>query len=470
MSDRGRRCCGLLGLMISLLAASGCHQTDPVRTGQWLPLTPDVPDPGLIGVWEDPVRGHLVAFSEGETLVFHRNNHSCIADSGVVPGFSLYRLGRGGDRLELAHYDYRAYPHLLAAPSVLHRSELPPLVAAGGAEPGDVFGMIWRALDRWYAGFERRGVDWAAARAAFEPRARSVETNEDLFGVLSEMTAMLGDGHVNVRLGELSANAGRPRLRARLAEAWKASGSELAEGEFVARWHRDAVDSVYAVLDEGSLRSGLAGALEWGVIGAPGGDVGYLRINRFGRFTDEPVSRPEQIDLVMVAMHSALADLGDTRSLIVDVSMNGGGNDAAALTFASFFTDARRTAFTYEYNRGPAQTVELVPAGVTYDRPVFVLTSEVTASAAEAFVLAMRSIPHVTHTGERTRGDISSLLPKPFPNGFLVTIAYQRVLDAEGRWFEGVGIPPEFAAPVFPADRLYGGPGRAIRWIADGVN
>ncbi|MEO1512873.1 MAG: S41 family peptidase [Planctomycetota bacterium] len=237
----------------------------------------------------------------------------------------------------------------------------------------------------------------------------------------------------------------------------------MTEGAFVSAWHREVSGSVHDVLDPGSLRSAAAGALEWGKIGST---TGYLRVNRFGGFTSEPSPRSQQIDALHAALADALDDLAETRVLVLDVALNGGGNDAAAMTIASYFADRARDAVIYDYAHDTPRATRLVPADSVYERPIFLLTSEVTASAAEAFVLAMRSLPHVTHVGERTRGGISSLLPKPFPGGFLVTISYERVLDAEGHEFEGVGIPPDVPIALFPDSDLHGGFATALRSLA----
>jgi carboxyl-terminal processing protease len=80
----------------------------------------------------------------------------------------------------------------------------------------------------------------------------------------------------------------------------------------------------------------------------------------------------------------------------------------------------------------------------------------------------MRAFPHVTQVGGRTRGGLSSLLPKPFPNGFLVTLSYQRVLDADGTLFEGIGIPADRPLELFPDGDLRGGFASALSVLAEG--
>lgn len=53
-------------------------------------------------------------------------------------------------------------------------------------------------------------------------------------------------------------------------------------------------------------------------------------------------------------------------------------------------------------------------------RPVFVLTSDVTVSAAGTLLLSLRALPNVTHLGATTRGALSDVLTKPLLNGWEV--------------------------------------------------
>ncbi|MEM8963192.1 MAG: S41 family peptidase, partial [Acidobacteriota bacterium] len=185
--------------------------------------------------------------------------------------------------------------------------------------------------------------------------------------------------------------------------------------------------------------------------------VGYVRINRFSRFMDGNQPRPVQYDALDAALAEMRGDFSAVSRIIVDVAMNGGGSDAAAQIVASYFADRRRPVLRYEVEGAPTREIVVSPRADGERRPILLLTSEVTASAAESFVLMMRAFPHVTQVGGATRGGLSSLLPKPFPNGFRVTFSYQRVLDAEGNLFEGMGVPPERPVELFPDTDVHGG-------------
>jgi C-terminal processing protease CtpA/Prc len=250
--------------------------------------------------------------------------------------------------------------------------------------------------------------------------------------------------------------------------AWRREGAQGTSSDYVAAWHREVVGSVPPLLAAGSRREGAAGALEWGRIGD---SVAYVRIHRFGGFTRENAPRPVQLDSLRTALDRMLVDIAGAKAAIVDVAMNGGGHRAAEILVARRFADRERAALTTLVRGGAAQTTTLrpeAPAGARpFTRPVVLLTSEITASAAEEFVLLMRALPHVTHVGERTRGILSDMLPKPLPGGLTVTLSHQTVRDAEGRLFEATGIPPEEALTLFPRGREAAGFADAVRGVAD---
>lgn len=425
------------------------------------------PPPPLYGIWRNDRTGHMLRISASGYEIFHILDDHCLRDAGVVPPYALYRLSETGQRLELPYFDYRGDPQLLQnAPDFRRWKKAPRSCFTAEAAPVDrlaLFDIFWRSFDRHYAFFAERGVDWHAQRRLYRPQAARAADDDALFDIFVEMLRPLKDGHVNLSHGKRHFNAGRPQLRTRLAAAWKRSDSALSEQAFVGEWSRTVQQSVEALFDPGTYRIDADGALQWGRID---GKTGYIRVNRFHGFDQQAETRAAELATLKKILRRMDADLRGTQRLIVDVAHNGGGHDAAAMLVTRFFMDRPRDVLRYAVPGTPVQPVRLAPLGQAETRPILLVTSEITASAAEAFVLMMRALPHVTHVGEPTRGGLSSLLPKPLPRGFRITLAYQRVLDAKGRLFEARGIPPDRRVKLFPEDDLFGGYARAIGRLA----
>ncbi len=454
-------------MIIALKGLPGCSHSEQA-TEYWMPINAENIDSRIEGVWENIDLGHVIQFDPNGYTVIHHLDDYCVSDPGVVPSYALFAFGAEPDELLLQYFDYRDNSMLLQKPLAFRRvSEIPLCITSlpkfERVSPSQIFDLLWRSFDRYYAFFNERQIDWNALREEYRPKASKSKNEDELFVILSKMLSSLEDSHVNLYLKDRSFNAGGGQLRARLGDIWENGHFKISEREFVSDWHRRVNESVYDVLDPGSLKSGAAGALEWGTIGKT---VGYLRINRFGGFTQKSVSRPKQYVVLQQALDEMIRDLADTKRVVVDVSLNGGGSDAAALLVASRFTDTPRRVVGYQVPGGPVQWLHISPAKSVYPGAIYLLTSEVTASAAESFVLMMRAFPRITHVGQSTRGGLSSLLPKPLPNDFLVTIAYQKVLDAEGRLYEVVGIPPQRPIELFPSDNLYLKFGEVLRQLA----
>ena len=212
----------------------------------------------------------------------------------------------------------------------------------------------------------------------------------------------------------------------------------------------------------GQVKTAADGRVEWGQAGC----VGYLALSSMGGFSEGALTA--EIDSAHAVMNRALADLADTDALIVDVALNPGGYDAVALAFAAHFAAEPTFVLTKHAHGAEAETKQafrVLPAAPRYAKPVYVLTSDVTVSAAEVFILAMRAFPQVTHAGAPTRGSLSDQLARPLPNGWTLTLSNEVYLDRNGVAWEGRGIPPDVPLPMFAAG--LDGHAAAIRALVD---
>ncbi len=143
--------------------------------------------------------------------------------------------------------------------------------------------------------------------------------------------------------------------------------------------------------------------------------------------------------------------LAHTDSLIIDLRKNGGGDADTVTLLASYLLD-QRTHMTDIYERegditNQMWSSEVVP-GTRYGqtKPVYILTSKRTFSAAEDFSYAMKSLKRATIVGETTGGGAHpGGVARLHPN-FAMFIPSGRSIGAATKTnWEGVGVAPDMS-------------------------
>lgn len=317
------------------------------------------------------------------------------------------------------------------------------------------FEVLWHTFAEHYAFFELKGVDWEATYRAQRRRVGPDTSAEELFDVFVDMLRPLHDGHVELHTscGHFDASAVtalHDRLAAELDRADDARdvASYLAD---LREWLRDTIHEHY--LHDGLRHAGNR-YLEWGRLNE---ETGYLNIRAMAGLCGR-VGRPrEDVAAVDAAMVQVLDELGELERLAIDLRFNGGGYDTVALQLAGYLIDRKRHAFSKAARHGAGttgkQAVAVEARGeLRYGGELVVLTSELTASAAEVFVLAFLQHPRLTLVGEPTHGILSDAMERHLPNGWLVTLSNERYYAADGELYEHCGVPPHVELPFLDQD------------------
>lgn len=159
------------------------------------------------------------------------------------------------------------------------------------------------------------------------------------------------------------------------------------------------------------------------------------------------------------------------KAIIVDVSFNFGGYDAAGLTVASYFTRAEQEAYTaYKFQGGKlykGTTFSVLPASdYNFTKPVYLLTTDISRSAAESFALQMKTLPNVTTIGTNTLGILSNMLNKSIGE-FTLTISNEKYITPDGKTCEVTGVEPDVHMDVFTRENMFNGHRDAVRKLVD---
>jgi len=295
-------------------------------------------------------------------------------------------------------------------------------------DPQLSFDIFWHNFDEMYSSFDIRDVDWVAQYAEFEQRVTPETTTEELLTILCDMTRPFDDPHVNINYGETECMS-HPLpswLKDDNLDAVLDAVTEHVYGDDASTTANDLI--AYRVLD---------------------GNFGYVFVPGMGGFADTP---KDDLATIEAAMDEIVAAFSDVKGVVIDVRLNGGGEDGIGFAIADRFADKKRLAFSVQTRLGNGWTDKrdyfVEPQGpAQFTGPVVLLTSAASVSAAETFAMALRVLPHVTVMGEITAGGFSTMMYRNLPDGIEYTLPFERVFDSDGAVYEGIGIIPDVEVP-----------------------
>jgi hypothetical protein len=316
------------------------------------------------------------------------------------------------------------------------------------------FEVLWQTFDQHYAFFEERDVDWDAVYAEFRPKVTKDTSSRELGRLLDRMLEKLKDAHVGLVVDGDDVVSVASRLDLRLADECR-RGADCDIDDYVDDQYQAFGDIIKNVYLDDDVETGLNGRAWWGQIDD---DTGYFRISAMAGFVRGDYSAASDLAAVETALDAMLDDIGDLPTMIVDVRLNGGGHDTVAVAIANRFTEKRRVFGSkrayFDGSETAATDLVIEPAeGRRFEGEVAVLTSDITASAAEIFTMAMRAIPHATLVGAATEGILSDQLYRSLPNGWWFSLSNEIYLTQDGILFEKLGVAPDIEVPfLLPED------------------
>jgi hypothetical protein len=172
------------------------------------------------------------------------------------------------------------------------------------------------------------------------------------------------------------------------------------------------------------------------------GNVGYLELRTFepAMFSASPIN-------------AAMTLLKNTEALILDLRKNTGGNgEAVAYLLSHFFAEGDQRHLNNLLDRQGNLTYQSWTSNavaIHYTRPIYVLTSKRTFSAAEECAYDLQALKRATIVGEVTGGGANPGGFFPVGSGFVSFIPTgQSINPVTGANWEGAGVKPDVAIPA----------------------
>lgn len=327
-----------------------------------------------------------------------------------------------------------------------------------------LFSLYKETLEENYAFEKERQLNW---KAIFEEYKDSNFTEEKaLFESMGKIATLTKDQHTKVISQDGTSRQYRITPSALNVQRAFENQTQIKKlNEYFDLFFTTNTSNISDSLLMGVSQKILRKNIEWGKINDK---VGYINIFSFAGFLDSNFSRIQQIDSIKAHMNRIINSLQAVETIIVDISYNFGGFDASALTIAGYFTNEPFYAFTSQvYNNGEFHDEDKVivyPAEISFTKPVYLLMTDISRSAAEGFAMTMDALPNVTLVGTNTLGTLSGMLGKSIAD-YYTTYSNQRLVNSNGEYYEVKGVKPEIEIVVFPKDDVMNGHLNAVRKI-----
>ena len=302
-----------------------------------------------------------------------------------------------------------------------------------------VLSVVLDSFSDHYAFTEEKELDWKALKSQWLQRADNNTTPNELQRIIDEFLEYMRDGHAILIDGSLNRlsyysprkSASEKRLKEFLAENPAFSDISQVYRHIYEKWIKN-VESYFSTnkpaqyLEDNYLIAKLKGG------------ASYFRIESFDLHETHKV------------MQKVTPHFNRSKGVIIDLRDSSGGSDLVALQIMSYLIEKplRIGTKSFKVPTGMSEKKDIL-VSPTYVKPfignIVVITSHLTPSAAELFLIALKARNNVTFIGESSYGAFSDALIKALPKGWGITLSNEFYSDSEGQSYEFVGVHVEHA-------------------------
>lgn len=436
-------------------------------------------DNPFTGIWTSEAYGTSYRIQEDKVQIYQHDSRFCLledelSDVGASDLGSIFKVDAGGQSMTDPgmngvldfHAPATRYDRANTLPAVCEQPVATINQAGYRRDPERDSEIFWQTFNDYYLSFDLKQVDWNDIHQQSLAAVSSDSSDAELMEVFYQMITPLADSHVHITsetLGTASVD-GKPTMVERLINEY-AESHELTlplpidHLQGVNNYIEEQLTLYQAIIlsyadDDNQIHRAANDQLVWYMVD----NIAYLQINAMAGFSDNPEDNTAELTALEAGLDLVMEDIRDSDGLIVDVRGNNGGHDFLSMAIASRFVGGERFVFSkqarYGNERTPMSEVYIAPRGdLQYLKPVVLLTSNSTVSAAEVFTLMMRSLPQVTLIGESTQGALSDVLDRVLPNGFEFGLSNEFYYSTEDEWFEHTGIPADIEVPFFTVEQ-----------------
>ena len=433
--------------------------------------------PAVKGYWKSIGNGYILDATSDSILLYSYTKNFCYKEKNdYIEGLlnDKARFAKRNDTLSIYKADFGEKSTTLQIKHDYVRIDRLPEKYISFREMQNLstkklFNLFIETCEENYAFSRDRNLNWSFIKTEFESKISDSTTENELFQLLGQIVTRTKDHHTKIiaENGQTLQYGITPSAEI-VSEVFRNQSAVKNLNDYFNLFFNTNYKNISDSLLGGKGYKEANGKLEWGNLN---NNIGYISIYAFDGFVPKGFTRKQQMDSLNHHMEHIISALKDKEAIIVDISFNFGGFDAASLTLTSYFTDKPKLAYISQvYNNGSfydEAKVYIRPADkIVFTKPVYILMTDISRSQAEGFAMTMKANSNVTLVGTNTLGILSSMLGKSVGN-FYCTLSNQRQIVPNGKYYEVSGVEPDIKMTVFTKENIFGGHKEAVRKIVE---
>jgi Periplasmic protease len=307
--------------------------------------------------------------------------------------------------------------------------------------PSSNFDYLWNRVDREYAFFDVKNVDWDAVYSTYRPLIEDEMSDDSLFAVMAAMLNTLQDGHTN------------------LFAPFSISHSDSI---FYKKYGKSNIDKNLVMLNYLGSNMMTTGGFYHNTL--RNGEVGYVYYPSFSNETTDN-------NLIYI-----FDRYKNAKGIVFDIRQNGGGYIANLWILLRHFICDGRKLYETQIKAGPSHNdfspLETVHASKTQNfqawvKPFIILTDRGTYSASSFFSICSQAYDNMILVGDTTGGGLGLPNGGQIPNGWCYRFSITRNFALDGNNYEN-GVPPQFTV-LLDKDLVDNGIDNIIEFACDKI-
>lgn len=288
------------------------------------------------------------------------------------------------------------------------------------ATPTSTFDYLWNVVDRQYAMFDVKGVDWDAVYDSLRPRVYDSMSYDSLYAVCASMLRTLNDGHVN------------------LYTSYDVSRADSLYYRFYAE---DGVDMDLVVLNYLGINYHSTGGMVHSSL--CDGRIIYMY---YGSFSNS---------VSVGQLRHIMESYPKAEGLILDLRGNGGGSLSNVDRLLHLFPSHGQKLYSSQIKNGPSHNAfgpwedthaPEIGDAACFEGPVLVLIDKGCYSATSVFAISTKAYDNIRLMGDSTSGGLGLPTMGGLPNGWRYRFPVTHTIAIDGRNYEN-GVPPDIYLP-----------------------